>query len=477
MAGRRLLRWAALIAVLGSAPATGLPADAASDLDARVRRLEDEQRRIREGLASERLSEDEPELTGRLKAVEYQIRGLRKQARTLEALEGVEAGFSFTTVGQRPGDIRTPPASDLAGRFEASQLNYRVDVYVGLPLEPMGDFESRAFAQLRFGQGSGLNDYYAFAKPNATAFRVSAVSPDDSVAILGQAWYQATIPLPVGGFKPHSRRSLEVTFGKMDPFVFFDQNAAASDETRQFLNTVFVHNPLLDAGGDAGVDANGFAPGVRVSYLDRGDGAEPWRVSAGVFGSGEGARYTNSFASTFLIVQAERQYRLAAGLPGNYRVYGWRNASAPGYDGTSEKRAGYGASVDQRVGDAMTLFARLGRQTHGALERFGRALALGAEIGGAYWNRAGDVLGLAYARLASAPRFAAASAALDVDANGVPDLGHAAGAYEQVVEAYYRYWVNRQLAVSFDAQFIHRPAADPAAGTARFLGLRVQITY
>jgi hypothetical protein len=78
--------------------------------------------------------------------------------------------------------------------------------------------------------------------------------------LLAQAWYQATIPLPLGGFKPASKQSLEVTVGKMDPFVFFDQNAAAGDEARQFLNSVFVHNPLLDAGGDIGVDANGFAP-------------------------------------------------------------------------------------------------------------------------------------------------------------------------------------------------------------------------
>ena len=134
-------------------------------------------------------------------------------------------------------------------------------IFVTLPLDNIGDVESRIFAQIRVGQGSGLNAMPSYSKPNASAFRVLGTDPDNSVAVLGQAWYQATIPLPFGGYKPRSREKLEVNFGKMDPFVFFDQNAAANDETKQFLNTVFVHNPLLDAGGEVGVDANGFQPG------------------------------------------------------------------------------------------------------------------------------------------------------------------------------------------------------------------------
>ena len=134
-----------------------------------------------------------------------------------------------------------------------TQLNYRADVTVELPLQPIGDIEHKLFGGFRMGQGQGLNTaftdlgYYASA-PNALAFRASGASPDDSVVILGQAYYQASIPIPFGGFKPYSRETLDITFGKMDIFSFFDQNAAAGDESRQFLNSVFVHNPLLDAG-------------------------------------------------------------------------------------------------------------------------------------------------------------------------------------------------------------------------------------
>jgi hypothetical protein len=471
--GRALLA----AALCGGAFAAQAADTGLADLETRVRKLEEEQRRVNEGLAREEVSEREPELTSRLKAVEYQALGMLKQARTVEALEGITAGLSLTTVGQWPGGIRTPAGTDLDGQFRDSQLNYRADVFVGLPLENIGDVESRVFAHVRFGQGSGLNDFYSYSKPNASAFRVSAVSPDDSVAILGQAWYQATIPLPFGGFKPHSKEKLELNFGKMDPFVFFDQSAVANDETKQFLNTVFVHNPLLDAGGDIGVDANGFAPGFRASYYNYVDKREPWRVSAGVFGAGQGAHYTNFFASTLAIVQVDKLLQLAAGLPGNYRVYGWRNAAAPGFDGTSEKRSGYGVSLDQRVGDAVTVFLRYGRQTVGRAMRFERATAAGAEIGGSYWNRGGDSLGIAHARLRSSAQFRAASSTVDADANGIPDFGYAAGAGEAVTELYYRCRLNKQFELSADAQYIRQPAGNPDAGTARFLGARIQITY
>ncbi len=474
----RKLGRALMFAALSTAAFAARAADPdLADLDARVRKLEEEQARINEGLSREEMSEREPELTSRLKAVEYQAQGMLKQARTVEALEGITAGFSLTTVGQWPRGITTPVGTDLEGKFRDSQLNYRADVFVSLPLEKIGDVESRVFAQIRFGQGSGLNDFYSYSKPNAWGFRVTAVSPDDSVAILGQAWYQATIPLPFGGFKPHSRENLELNFGKMDPFVFFDQNAAANDETRQFLNTAFVHNPLLDAGGDVGVDANGFAPGFRASYYNYTNRPEPWRISAGIFGSGQGARYSNFFASTLAIVQAEKTLQLAAGLPGNYRLYGWRNAAAPGFDGKSEKRAGWGASFDQRVGDEVTLFLRYGRQTRGDAMRFARATTFGAEIGGSYWDRGGDSLGVARARLRSSAQFSARSSTLDADSNGIPDYGYVAGASEDVTELYYRYRINKQLEFTGDAQFVGHPAGNPDAGTARFLGARMQITY
>lgn len=62
--------------------------------------------------------------------------------------------------------------------------------------------EHKLFGHFRIGQGEGLNNPLAtlgaFAgAANAVAFRASGLAADDSVAILGEAWYQATIPLPL----------------------------------------------------------------------------------------------------------------------------------------------------------------------------------------------------------------------------------------------------------------------------------------
>lgn len=446
-------------------------------LAARIEALEAQNKDMEKALNTERISEKEPEIVTRLKAVEMQSLGMLKQARTVEALEGITAGFSLTTVAQQPSAPMRNLGSDLDGKFGNSTLNYRGDAFITLPLDNIGDTESKVFAHFRFGQGTGLNDMYSFSKPNASAFRVTSTNPDDSVAILGQAWYQATIPLPFGGFKPHSKETLEVNFGKMDPFVFFDQNAAANDETKQFLNTAFVHNPLLDAGGDIGVDANGFTPGIRLSYLNWQDKREPWRLSLGVFGAGRGANYSRFFSAPLVIGQAETQLRLMGGLLGNYRAYYWRTGQATSYLGTTPQRSGWGVSADQRVGDATTLFARYGQHIKGTGARFDRALTAGAEVAGYDWQRGGDSIGIAAGLLKTSNSFSADSLTVDADNNGTPDYGYSAKGSERLMEIYYRWRFNKQFEISPSFQFISNPGGDGGAKNFQVFAVRAQLTY
>lgn len=442
-----------------------------SGLEQRVKSLEESRAELEKGLESENISENEPEITSRLKAVEYQTLGMQKQARTVEALEGITAGMSFTTTAQKASGVLPGNAPN-----GASQLNYRGDVYITLPLPDVGNTENRVFAQFRLGQGKGLNDLPVYAKPNASAFRALNSDPDNSVAILGQAWYQATIPLPIGGFKPRSREKLEINFGKMDPFLFFDQNNAANDETRQFLNTVFVHNALLDAGGDIGVDANGFSPGFRLSYLNEKEKPENWRASVGVFGAGQGANYVRFFSSPLIIAQVETQRKFFGGLNGNYRLYAWRNGQGPSYDGTFEPHSGWGANFDQRLGDYTTLFGRYGQQITGHV-RFDRSLSLGAEFGGSYWERGGDAIGLALGLQRTSSDFNRDSASVDANHDGVPDFGYTASGFERVMEAYYRYRIHKQFELSPDFQYIANPGGRDTATPVKIIGLRAQLTY
>ena len=454
-----------------------------AELEKQVRELKGENEKIAQGLDSPRLSEDEPELTMRLKAVEKDQLNMKKAQKIAESLDGIKVAASLATVGQHASGL--PSTTDGGG----SQLNYRADVSVELPLKPVGDIEHKLFAHLRMGQGLGLNSAFRnlglFASaPNALAFRASGASPDDSVTILGQAWYQAAIPLPFLGFKPYSRETLELTFGKMDIFGFFDQNKGGGDEARQFLNSVFVHNPLLDAGGEVGVDANGFQPGFVVSYLNWFDKPQPWRLSLGVFGAGDkGANYQRSLSSPLVMLQAEKQVKLLGGLTGNYRVYAWNRNEAANFDGTLAKHTGIGVSVDQRVGDGITLFGRYGRMLAGELP-FNQAITAGAEFNGSYWGRAADAVGIAGAWLQAGPGYRAGANGRSCP-GGYDDNGVCVGTLfnytpqgaEKVAEIYYRYRLSSQFELSPDFQLVTNGGGNAEARSVKVFALRANIAY
>lgn len=449
------------------------PAKPEAELAQRVKALEENNARTESALDSYRISEKDPEIVMRLKDIEIRTLSMRKQARTIESLEGITAGASLVMVAQRANN------SAVAAGSAGSALNYRSDVSVTLPGGLIGNAEGRIFAQFRLGQGNGLAlNNTLTSTPNTTAF--SLTNPDDSTAMLAQAWYQLDVPLPFGGHKPLSREHLEINVGKIDPFVFFDQNAAADDESAKFLNNVFVHNPLLDSGGDAGVDAYGFTPGVRVAYHNDTGKPEWWRASLGMFGAGNGAAYERSFSSPFVIGQLEFGRKFFGGLDGTYRLYAWRNGQTVAYqnkfDTAVERHSGWGASIDQRIGDATTVFGRYGNSLNGNV-RFDQALTLGAEFGGNYWNRSADGLGVALGWLRTGKGFRDNSATLDIDTDGNPDFVYTATGSEQLAEIYYRLRLNKNLELTPDFQLIRQPGGDKTASTAKVIGLRAKASF
>ncbi|TCV79191.1 carbohydrate porin [Sulfurirhabdus autotrophica] len=442
-----------------------------SQLEERLKVLEDRNIRLDSALATEEVSEKEPELASRLKAVEYQALDIQKQAKIIESIEGFSANANFTAVAQRANGI------DNSG----TQVNYRADITVNTPTIKTGDVESKLFGHFRVGQGKGLSDKFtSFVGPNATSFQLGAVvQPEASAMMLAQAWYQADIPLPFGGFKPQSRETLTVNFGKMDPFAFFDQNTAANDETRQFLASPFVHNALLDnpLAANIGADGFGFSPGMRVSYFNWGAKPETYRLSLGVFGAGRSANFSDSFKSPFIIFQAETSQRLFTGLQGNYRVYLWRNGQAPTFikDETAS-HSGLGFNFDQRLGDGITLFGRLGTG-NGERLPFDRTVSLGAEFNGSYWDRGADAIGIAIGSNRTSKDFRTQSATVDADGDGIPDYGFAATGWEQVMEAYYRFHVHQRFELTPDFQYIRNPAGNPNARPVKILGVRANLAF
>ena len=466
---------AAAVAALVALPATAADDDTTvlkaelKRLAERIEALERHNKELEKGLATDRFSEREPELATRLKAVEFQTLSMQKQARQISALEDITVGASLTGVVQKAG------AGGTATGVGESRASYRGDISVTLPGGKMGDIEGKIFAHFRLGQGTGvpLRPTYT-GTVNTTAFQTNA-GTDDSFAILAQAWYQLGVPLPRDGVKANSRERLSLTFGKIDPFVFFDQNAAADDESAKFLNSVFVHNPLLDSGGGVRADAYGFAPGAIVQYGNAHQKGSEWGLSLGVFASGPGANFSNSLAGPFVIAQAQTATRLDY-LPGNYRAYLWHNGRGAGYDGVERRHSGLGYSADQKVADDLTLFARYGHQLKGQV-RFDRALTLGAEISGSRWGRAADSLGMALGALRTSENFRNDSLALDANNDGTADFGYQASGWEKQAELYYRFRINSRFELSPDLQLVQRPAADGARGTVTVLGLRARVGF
>ena len=364
-------------------------------------------------------------------------------------------GFGDVSVsGNVTGVLQHANGSGVEEDDRTTRANDRADIVVSLPGGRMGDVEGKLFAHFRFGQGRGvvLRPTYT-STPNTTAFE-AATSPYDAYAIVAEAWYQLTAPLPHRSAAA-ARERLELTVGKMDPFAFFDQNAVADDETVRFLDNAFVHNPLLDSGGDTGTDKYGFAPGVRIAYVSERGKVDSWGVSVAAFGSGPGADFSGSLAGPFVIAQLETTRRFVAGLPGTYRAYVWTDGRSVDLDGAFERHGGFGISVDQQAAESVTLWARLGREFEGQV-RFDRAVTLGGEIAGDSWGRGDDALGVAAGFLRTSSDYR------DATADGTR-VGYAASGTERIAELYYRWRVTDHFDVTPDLQWIRRPGGDASA--------------
>lgn len=400
----------------------------------------------------------------RLEQLEQRVDALSR-SEPVEAApdEGPKVEASLVALGQQ---VNARGSAD--GRAQ-SRLNYRGDVTVELPAGSVGEAQASAFAHLRFGQGSGVGLRPTYTSTvNSLGFETAA-GPDDSFAILAQAWVQLEWPLDAGGFNDQKGRRVELTLGKMDFFGFFDQNAVAGDEAAQFLNNAFVHNPLLDSGGDIGADAYGFAPGVRLAYAD-GNGGWSWGASLGLFGAGAGANFSGAPGRPLVIAQLEAAPLQINGEPrGNYRLYAWSNGRTSGLDEGRQRHAGLGLSLDQRLGREWNLFGRWGRRSRGD-GLFDGALTLGLEHGGRLWGRGHDAVGAAYGWLRTGAAWRSATADTSL-------AGYAASGNEQIAELYYRLKLNEHLELSPDLQWIRRPGGDGLAPMVRVFGVRAALGF
>src|SRR5580765_5830507 len=146
-------------------------------------------------------------------------------------------------------------------------------------------------------------------------------------------------------------QKLAISAGRLDLTNYFDRNAAANDETSQFISDALVNNPML------GLAANG--AGV-VGVFDAKNG---FAFKAGLQQSNTDA--TNLSESLYTLAEVDYLTRIP-GLPvGNYRLW-FRNDNS-----TTRNRNGVGVSIDQKLTNVFGLFGRWGSAETDPADRAG----------------------------------------------------------------------------------------------------------
>lgn len=140
-------------------------------------------------------------------------------------------------------------------------------------------------------------------------------------------------------------QQLTLIGGRLDLTNYFDTNAVANDETRQFISDPLVVNPML------GLSSNG--AGLTAIYDPKGG----FVFTLGAQQSSEDA--TSLSDSIYTLAQVGYRARPFGLQEGNYRVWYRRDNS------TDTQQDGYGVSVDQKLTPSFTVFARYGRADAG----------------------------------------------------------------------------------------------------------------
>lgn len=376
----------------------------------------------------------------------------RAPEETIKIAEGLELGVGATMIMQGTnnvnynGDGHTLKESRTDGSYSA-------DITLGKEFK---EINGKAFAHLEAGQGAGLEDNLVlYSNVNRDA------GDNEAKVEVTELWYEQGL----------FNEKAALTFGKLDPTVYFDQNEIANDETTQFLGRMFRNSPALEFPDNTA--------GIRVAYLP----AEWLELGYGVFNGNSNWEKTGD--NLFNIGQVHFKTKFFE-MPGNYRFYGWNNninhTKWLDAEKTKEASYGFGLSFDQKVTDITTAFCRYGWQnpkvynpeimTTGdnnfSLEQ---SWSAGLQFEGKPWGRDKDVLALAVGQVFPSDDYKKAGSSTILSTNAKTE-GH--------LEAYYRIFVNDHLSISPDFQYIWNPfGKDVVNDTSGIFvgGMRAQVDF
>lgn len=375
----------------------------------------------------------------------------RQTGAPIAIAEGLEIGAGATMIVQGTSNTNNadPAFTKKESRADAS---YSTDITLG---KSFGDINGKAFLHLEAGEGNGLDDDLTlYSGTNRDA------DNDNNVRVT-ELWYEQRF----------GDEKAALTFGKLDPTAYFDNNEAANDETSQFLAPSFCNSPVIEFPDNTA--------GVRLAYLPAGwlafgygvfDADGDWeKIGDNLFNIGQVTVKTDLF-----------------GKPGNYRFYAWSNHAHHtewlNADKTKEYGYGFGLSFDQKVADAVTLFTRYGWQdpkvydpsvaaAGGLNYSLEHAWSAGLQVVGKTWGREKDAFAFAVGQIFPSDDYKEAGVSQGIERKAKAE-GH--------LEAYYRVYINDHLSISPDFQYIWNPfGRDVADDTDNIFigGIRTQVDF
>jgi hypothetical protein len=225
---------------------------------------------------------------------------------------------------------------------------------------------------------------------------------------------------------------LALTAGRLDLTNYFDRNAAANDETTQFLSDALVNNQML------GLAVNG--TGVVADY-------DPKNGISFRFGVQQSNPDATSLSDSIYSLAEVGYVMTPFSLPeGNYRV--WFRAN----NGDVDSKRAVGISLDQKVNPFVTLFGRYGTQNlPGDRDHY---TSLGFSVAnGAVFNPL-DSWGLGYAQ-----------------------MNLASGETEHLTEGYYNFQLTERLRLSLSLQHVLDASGESGKFGYVLPGVRLQAAF
>ncbi|HNU92461.1 MAG TPA: carbohydrate porin [Spirochaetota bacterium] len=342
--------------------------------------------------------------------------------------EKIDVAFGATGIVQGARGVAETPENT---KNRVTDYSHSFDIEITAPVRGGG----KIFFHFEAGSGEGID-------PMAeTMSRFNRDVYDEPAVSATELWYE----------QEWLNGGLRLRLGKVDLTTDFDTNAAANNETFQFLSEGFRNSPVIAFPED-----NGFGG---MLWLSPHDSFSLGLATADARGEGDKAFSTPFFMSEVVFSPC------LVGNRGNYRLYAWhsgkRHREMFEPEDTGIKNYGFGFSFDQKFFGFLTLFSRGGMQRQ---EEY--AGSAGFEISGSAYGREVEALGLAFGVILLGSDWKKSARDKSINPGN-----------EYHAEVYYRIKIHEYLAISPDVQWVRNPNGDTDTDDVWVFGARAQLNF